>query len=305
MNAATLKHPNYVYEYYNDFGVPPLEDLSCCALRIREPQELPVPTPQDDSSSESDNEEALMIPCTAIIDMDTEEAQCLESPWSIHDFVKENTESAFISCIEKLDHEQLQLLVNRVYTKVLTLYRAQKQKQGSKRWPFLYSQMNRFVLSDSYIKSFTGLFQNDRLNEQQNKFATKVAFFLLEKEIHREATAIVDRQGADLTTRSAQGETGESSVSAAAKSKVRYVAGACVHKISRRIQESVIRNLSKSDKKSKLVRKFEYRKHQMIKQFRVSEAEVDVNDESMLEIEYRQGTSRGLYIVNENVFSFF
>ena len=60
--------------------------------------------------------------------------------------------------------------------------------------------------------------------------------FLLEKEIHREATAKVDREGTDLTTRAAQGETGENSFSAVAKTKVRYVSGACVHKISRRIQ---------------------------------------------------------------------
>jgi hypothetical protein len=38
-------------------------------------------------------------------------------------------------------------------------------------------------------------------------------------------------------------------LSSAAKGKIRYLAGACLHRISKRIRESVLRSVGKSSKK--------------------------------------------------------
>lgn len=78
-------------------------------------------------------------------------------------------------------------------------------------------------------------------------------------------------------------------LSSAAKGKIRYLAGACLHRISKRIRESVLRSVGKSSKKSRTIRKLEYKKQ---RNFRISEQDVDVNDDSMIENESKQGPSQ-------------
>ncbi|OWF43751.1 Protein amalgam [Mizuhopecten yessoensis] len=54
-----------------------------------------------------------------------------------------------------------------------------------------------------------------------------------------------------------------------------------------------------------MVRRLDYKKQIMLKQFRISEDQIQDTEESMMEIDFKQGTSRGLHIVNEEVFGFF
>ena len=76
--------------------------------------------------------------------------------------------------------------------------------------------------------------------------------------------------------------------------KIRYIAGACIQRIGKRIRESVLRKVGKTSKKSTIVRKLEYKKQSLLKNFRICEQDLDVNQDSMAEIEFKQGPSRGL-----------
>ena len=87
---------------------------------------------------------------------------------------------------------------------------------------------------------------------------------------------------------------------------MRYIAGACVQKISERLRNSTLRTLSRTDKEGQMMRKMSFKKGQLLKTFRIREE--DVNSEmrdSMQEIEFKQGLTRGLTVVSDKVFAFF
>lgn len=66
----------------------------------------------------------------------------------------------------------------------------------------------------------------------------------------------------------------------------------------------MLRNIGQTLKKSKIARTLDYKKLAMLKIFRIEENEAPHNS-SMSEIENKQGASRGLTIVNDDVFNFF
>lgn len=95
-----------------------------------------------------------------------------------------------------------------------------------------------------------------------------------------------------------------STLSVAAEAKLRYLAGA-FQKNKKRIKESVLRKIGITSKKSRIFRKMAYRKQAMLKSFRIKEG-IEEGQQSLQEIEYKQGPIRGLTIVSrESVFSFF
>ena len=95
-------------------------------------------------------------------------------------------------------------------------------------------------------------------------------------------------------------------LSSAAKSKVRYIAGACVQKISERLRNSTLRTLSRTDKEGQMMRKMSFKKGQLLQTFRIREEEVNSEmRDSMQEIELKQGLTRGLTVVSDKVFAFF
>ena len=88
------------------------------------------------------------------------------------------------------------------------------------------------------------------------------------------------------------------------KSKIPYIAGACLHKIINRLQRIVTRNLGQLHKKSQVQRAWSYRMHRLLKSLWISEEQVLKETqvpESLSEIEYRQGPSRGLLHVSDNL----
>lgn len=68
-------------------------------------------------------------------------------------------------------------------------------------------------------------------------------------------------------------------------------------------QESVLREIGKTSKRNKFLKKLEYKKQTLFRSFRIREEEADLQDDSMKEIETRQGPNE-LTIVSEHVFSF-
>lgn len=134
----------------------------------------------------------------------------------------------------------------------------------------------------------------------ENKLSTKLAYWLMDKEIEKRARDIVQKQKI---------EAGQleitSTLSSVAKGKIRYLAGACIQRVNKRIKASVLRLVGKCGKKSRTLRKLNYKKQAMLKSFRVSEQDVDTSEDTMNEIQYKQGPSHGLTIVSEPVYNFF
>ncbi|VDI68615.1 Hypothetical predicted protein [Mytilus galloprovincialis] len=171
----------------------------------------------------------------------------------------------------------------------------------SDNWINAYTKLNEFVLSDKHILSIQKLFKVNNINKYQNKLSSKIVFWLMNKEIEKKAKAVTAKQITDI-----EAETSiEEELSSAGKSKIRYLTGACVQKITKRLKESVLRKMGQSTKKSKLAMRMDYKKQCLLKQFRISELDVADNDESMVEIDFKQGPSRGLTIPNDSVFNFF
>lgn len=80
-------------------------------------------------------------------------------------------------------------------------------------------------------------------------------------------------------------------LSSASLSKIRHVAGACLHKIITRLRLVVTRNMGKMGKDNKLERDWNYKLHRLLKGLRISEEcalETPSTRESMYEIKYKQ-----------------
>ena len=76
------------------------------------------------------------------------------------------------------------------------------------------------------------LFQTNEISKQNYKLSTKLMLWLLDKHIDRKAIEIVDIQTEKAETQNMENYT----YSSAGKAKIRYVAGACVCKISKKNQ---------------------------------------------------------------------
>lgn len=72
----------------------------------------------------------------------------------------------------------------------------------------------------------------------------------------------------------------------------------------KKLKDSVLSNIGKTSKKSKITRKFDYKMQVMLKIFRINENEAS-QDDSMNEISSKQDPSRGLTIINDEVLTFF
>lgn len=96
-------------------------------------------------------------------------------------------------------------------------------------------KLNSFVLSDQHLMSVEKLFQQCVTN-MENKLSTKLAYWLMDKEIEKRARDIVQKQ---------KMEAGQleitSTLSSVAKGKIRYLAGACIQRVNKRIKASVLR----------------------------------------------------------------
>lgn len=122
----------------------------------------------------------------------------------------------------------------------------------------------------------------------------------MDREISKKSETIIRKQ-----TEETEKIEISSDLSAVGKGKIRYIAGACIQRIGKRIRESVLRKVGKTSKKSTIIRKLEYKKQSLLKNFRVSKQDVNNNQDSMAEIEFKQGPSRGLTIVSDPVYDFF
>ncbi|KAK3085569.1 hypothetical protein FSP39_005429 [Pinctada imbricata] len=92
------------------------------------------------------------------------------------------------------------------------------------------------------------------------------------------------------------------------QSKIRYLAGACIKKISSMLKLDVTNKLYAKTENVRVKRHMSFIKHRLIGSLISSEEESKSSSsavESFKEIDYKQGPSKGLLNVNDTVFNFF
>jgi hypothetical protein len=288
--AANLKHLPCVYQCYDqESSTEPMYDLSCCNANISMPisaQSNPTSFDEPQTTTTDDFEIDIELPK-------------LQHPWSIDDFLIQNKGSSFLSCVS-VDfihsirfEEHVQFLYFKVYEITLLPFGTSKPQQ----WNTVCASINQFLIGDLLLNVCRMLFQTNDISKQNNKLSTKLMLWLLDNHIDKKTMEIVDIQTEKAETKNMENYS-------AGKAKIRYLAGACVCKISKKLKDSVLSNIGKTSKKSKITRKFDYKMQVMLKIFRINENEAP-QDDSMNEISSKQGPSRGLTIINDEVLTFF
>ena len=176
-----------------------------------------------------------------------------------------------------------------------------RKKRTNEDITTIYSEAYEFLTSQEHCAACTSL--QDIPKPQ--KLSSKLFFWLLENEFKKEADVIVAREEAKLNKES---WVPFAQLSSAALAKIRHVASACLHKILSRLRAIVVRNLGRSSVQSKSQRDWSYKLHRLLKGLRISEESAIKTTsipESMYEIEFRQGPTRGLLHVSDQVFLFF
>ncbi|KAJ8306390.1 hypothetical protein KUTeg_016935 [Tegillarca granosa] len=297
--AAVLKHPPCVYQFYSQhIFKDPAEDGSCCKSDFLPSSQLSCET---FSQTSSDTEDPSLSEGDFGMDIDLEQ---LDHPWNIRDFLSENASSACLSSLtDDFFHSDLfEEHVRFLYFKVNEITLKPFQTSTSQQWNSAYVDLNKFLSSVEYNNACKKLFQVHGLSKQQNKLCTKLMFWLMDKQIDMKAQQIVAAQKEALDTK----DTPDIQHSSAGQAKIRYIAGVCINKISSRLKNSVIRKIGKTFKKSKIARMLDYKKQKLLQNFRIKEDEAPGPGEtSMAEIQNKQGPTRGLTIVSDDVFQFF
>jgi len=291
--AANKQHLDIVYQFYDEHFNDFLPDLSCCKDTLVHITEPVVSLP---SQCTSPNHHPSHLDVVVVDDLPS-----LESPWDLNEFINENKSATFLSDLSDdfFRSNHLKCHVDFLYYNVDTI--VSENLKTSQHWINAYKKLNTFILSDQHILSIRKLFQVSGVNNIQNKFSTKLVFWLMDKEVDKQAKKVMLKQTAE--TEAVTDHPVE--LISSSKSKIRYLAGACVHKIAKRLRESVLRKMGQCTKRSKLSIKLDYKKQALLKQFRINEQDLSDNDESMAEINFKQGQSRGLTIVSDIVFDFF
>ena len=296
--AAHLKHPQVVYDFYQSPSAAALADLSCCR-NVKEPDGANKPTVDPDENNAPTRSPSGQPPSNSS-SKPSSYTNSIKSPWCLEDFFTSYNTSTFFP--EKTSDSFISLLQTHsdfLYSKLKPM--VLKKKRSNDGMAIIYTEVNEFLTSPEHQAACLSLIESPK----PHKLSTKLFLWLLDNEFKKEAEVIVARDESRLNEESTSTST---QLSAAASSKIRYLAGACLHKIISRLRTLVSRNLGKSSVQSKAQRDWGYKLHRLLKGLRISEdtaVRSTTIPESMFEIEFRQGPTRGLLHVSDPVFIFF
>ena len=301
LHAAMLKHRQCVYDFYssNTF-IDPLDDLSCCR---KSDFSCSTGSPCPAGPSESMVFDTLQDEYD--IQMDVSDLPQLAFPWTLENFFLENKGQTITSglAIDFMQSEELERHCRFLYHQVMEVLDKPLETSAVPKWNHAYGELNTFHISDMHIQACQQLFKTKHISKLQNKLSSKLVFWLTDKVIAQKANEVVGKHMQNVST--SQREGLEQTQTSAGQAKIRYIAGVCIHKVTARVRDAVERNIGRSAKRSKIACKLNYKKQKMLQFFRIKEDEALCNDPSMLEIAYKQGPSRGLTIVSDEMFQFF
>ena len=303
--AARIQHPKSVYDFNLYAGVPFRLDLACCKNKYpTDNQDHPhnqgdFPTQGGDADRLSINEGRVHYHHqeTLTVEPIPGSTNC---PLTVESFLSDHGNASFLPSdpVSKEFKGHLKKHMGFLTKNIEIIM--QKQPTGNEDFVLLYKKLNDFLTSETHYSVCASLSDSPK----PQKLSSKAAYWILKQEIKQISESFTKKQ--------AEKEGGnvvlQNEPTSSAKSKIRYVAGACLHKITTRLQGVVSGNLGRLHKKSQVQRAWSYRMHRLLKTLRISEEQVvketQVPD-SISEIEFRQGPSRGLLHVGDDVFQFF
>ena len=299
--AARIQHPKSVYEFGLYRGVPFRDDLNCCRNAIPAEEQNPDNPnnpdkpddqhgPDDDSSVNTDD-----IP-TERGDADRPGTSDRRnySHQDVDNFMREHSNVSFLpptpisSELKDIFESHMNFLGVHI-DKLLV-----KQPSGNDDFVTLYKKLNNFLTSETHNAVCNKLSQCPKAQ----KMSFKMGYWLVKQKIKELGETITKRQ----TERPQTSETGP--LSASAKAKIRYIAGACILKILTRLRGIVSRNIGKQQAMSKVKLSWNYRMHRLLTSLRISEEQVmkeTKEKESIIEVQFRQGPSRGLVNISDGL----
>ena len=146
------------------------------------------------------------------------------------------------------------------------------------------------------------LFKTSNVSPPCNRYATQVVFKINELVIARRADSVRQSQAHNQNT-----STDDcSEISDAGKAKVRYIAGACLSTVTKRLKVKALSDITNTINSPK--RRYAYAQQRIIGSLRISEANITAETScptSLTEIQRRQAESKSLYHIPDRVFDFF
>ena len=341
--AANLKHPSEVYQFYNRPTVPAdIDPNKCChqledKVQGKEPMDTLAHSDNDDlkeedslacsSAPEIQVDEELRVkrvpekeqhdvpgPSNVHVSKEADKVASseiqgslgTEFPWDISTFIKDIESVSYSRELTDLEtNPRLEDFVNQKYAWCVEQFKAVAEKSKEKDWQALYAALNRYLSSEEHLGQCKILFDTNELSKGQNKMGSKFTLQIITRLVDTKAQIIKKKQGTNLQ-RDEMERTPQ--YGDELRAKIRYIAGNCIVKIKQRLSLATSNKLCNNNVESIAQRRFLYNKQKMLSSLRITEAEINKTTEdpaSLTEISDRQGSSRGLANVSDSVYKFF
>ena len=291
-NCATIKHLPHVYEFYDTCDIEgtgvSVDDFSCCRPEAEDGNRTgPAIPPTTDEPS---------------VDPWANVSQLSRSSPSQpqHDDMFDLSECPPPEGIT-VNQERLVQYVGSMHDTVSALL--PRDGQGKDAWASAFRLFHQYLLSVEYKQRLCLLFETTSVSPVCNRYATKLAFSVHHAIVAARADAIRERnENAGKCSESPKSHD----LSDIAKAKIRYLAGACMSRITTRLRGKALSDITNTIHSTS--RKHAYDQHKLLAGLRVSETHVTASTSepaSLSEIDYKQSSTRGLFHIPDNVFHFF
>ena len=289
-DCANIKHLPHVYDFYESCNQKDnlFQDMSCCHSAFQDEQQIL-------ETNLSGNSE----PPNAV------------NPWAGADVLNQATSQ--LSCSDDVmfdlsdcpppagihvDNERLLEFAGSIESKLCTIL--PRDGQSKDAWASAFRLFHTYLLSNEYKQLLIKLFQTGTVSPAGNRYATKLAFGVHHALVASRAEAIKGRMD------TAGKYNVEQPLSDIAKAKIRYIAGACLSRVTTRLRSRALSDIT--NKMHSATRKHAYAQQRLLTGLRVSEQHIIASTSepaSLSEIDNKQSATRGLFHVPDKVFSFF
>lgn len=294
IECATLKHLPHVYNFYQTCNSDDTfhENFSCCHSTTWAGNQT-----SDDSAPVSEHFSANPWPSIDYINKSTSVDVAPRETAETEDLMNE------LDCQPPdgvvIPQNRLVYFVAFIQQKLNSVLPAAGKNKDA--WSDACRKFHQFLLSDEYKKQLCLLFETVSVTPACNGFATQLAFNMNDVMVARRADEIRQCQAT-------QGNCAQalSDMSDAGKAKVRYVAGACLATVSRRLRSKALANITNTIQSHR--RRHAYRQQRLLACLRISESDLMATTsepQSLEEINSKQSASKGLFHIPDPVFHFF
>lgn len=291
-NCASIKHLPQVYDFYeacdNDGTGVSVDDFSCCR-----------PMTEDGNRTERTiqptTDESSLDPWK-----DVSQVSQSSSDQPHYDDMFDLSECPPPEGVT-VNQERLVQYVSTIHDTVSTIL--PRDGQNKDAWASAFRSFHQYLLSVEYKQRLCLLFETSSVSPVCNRYATKLAFSVHHAIVKARADAIQEKSEDAGKCREEPKSTDLSDI---AKAKIRYLAGACMSRITTRLRGKALSDITNTVHSTS--RKQAYDQHRLLAGLRVSETHITASTSeqaSLSEIEYKQSATRGLFHIPDNVFQFF